>query len=158
DSRIGYFGTTSVFRALGETLRVYGPWLNTLENNDRVAIVVSARQLKIDPWTNVYGVHFGRLLEAYAPCLHARHPATYVFPDDLKPGSLDRFKALLVIGQTVEMEPKLAEALAAAQKAGVKIFHDGTCRPELVKEFTPLGVSFNRFEKDPSPASDDEAY
>lgn len=158
DGRIGYFGTASVFRAMGETIQAHGPFLNALENNGRVAIVVSARQLKVDNWSNVYAVQFARLLEAHAACLHARHPATYVFPEDLQPGTLEKFKALVVVGQTVAMEPSLAQALDTAAKAGVKILHDGTCRPELVKGFTPLGVSFNRFEKDPSPASDDEAH
>jgi hypothetical protein len=158
DGRSGHHGIASMWRAVGETLRQYGPWLRTLTNNDRVAIVVSGRMLKIDDWPSVYGTHFARLFEAYAACLHAHHPATYVFVDDLKPGVLERFKAVLVIDQRVEFEPELLAALRAAQKAGVQVFHDGTSRRELVKGFTPLEASFTRFEKDPSPASDDAAY
>jgi len=33
-----------------------------------------------------------------------------------------------------------------AQVAGVKIFRDQTCRPELVEEFTWLGVGFTQFD------------
>src|SRR5262249_13393630 len=80
------------------------------------------------------------------------------FAEDVKPDGLTGFKAVLVVGQTVEMEPALAEALKRARVAGVAIFHDGTCRAELVKDFTSLGLSFNQFEKDPSPAADDHAY
>ncbi|MBM4069940.1 MAG: WD40 repeat domain-containing protein [Planctomycetes bacterium] len=158
DPRGGHYGTTSVFRAFNDVARRYGPWLATLRNNDKVAIVVSGRQLRIDDWPIVMGTHFARLFEAYAACLHAHHPASYVFVEDLKPGLLKRYKAVLVVGQTVAMEPELREALVAARKHGVAILHDGTCRPELVKDFQPLGVSFNQFEKDPSPAADDAAY
>jgi outer membrane protein assembly factor BamB len=158
DPRAGHYGTVSVYRALYDTLRQYGPWLNTLASNDRVAIVVSGRMLRIDDWPNVMGTHFARLFEAYCACLHAHHPASYVFVEDLKPDTLKKFQAVLVVGQTVEMEPELAKALAEAQKAGVEVFHDDTCRPGLVRQFTPLGLAFNQFEKDRHPASDDDAY
>jgi outer membrane protein assembly factor BamB len=158
DPRGGHYGTASVFRALNGILKTYGPWLATLTNADRVAIVVSGRLLRIDDWGHVMGTHFARLFEAYASCLHAHHPARYVFVEDLRPGALRRFRAVLVVGQTVEPEPELRAALADARSAGVAVFHDGTCRPELVKGFTPLGVSFDQFEKDPAPASDDAAY
>jgi outer membrane protein assembly factor BamB len=158
DSRLAYAGTASVYRALNNLLRQYGPWLRTLENNDRVAIVVSRRMLSIDEWTNVYGTYFARLFEAYAACLHAHLPACYVFVDKLKPDTLARFRAILVVGQTVEMEPALSDALKAAKTAGVAIFHDGTCRASLVKDFTPLRIAFDNFEKDPQPAGDDAAY
>src|SRR5262249_42158305 len=102
--------------------------------------------------------HFARLFEAYVTCLHAHHPASYVFVEDLKPDTLTRYKAILIVGQTIEMEPALMEAIKKAQAANVRVFHDGTCRPELVKEFEPLGLSFNQFEKDPRPAEDDHAY
>jgi outer membrane protein assembly factor BamB len=40
----------------------------------------------------------------------------------------------------------------------VPVFFDGTCREALVRDFEPLGTSFDRFEKDTHPASDDAAY
>jgi hypothetical protein len=137
DSRLSYQGTASVYRALGAFLKEYGPWLTTLENNDKVAIVVSGRMLRIDDWPNVMGTHFARLFEAYVSCLHAHQPARYVFVEDLKPDTLKQFKAIIVVGQTVEMENPLVTALQAARAAGVAIFHDGTCRAALVKGFTP---------------------
>lgn len=158
DPRSSYRGTASVYRALGELLRQYGPWLATLRNNDRVAIVVSGREMKLDRWTSTYGIHFARLFEAYTSCLHAHRPASFVFAEDLKPDSLSAFRAVLVVGQTVEMEPALAEALSRARAAGVAVFHDGTCRPEVVRELRPLGLAFNQFEKDPRPDHDDIAY
>jgi outer membrane protein assembly factor BamB len=158
DPRLSYSGTASVYRALGGVLRTYGPWLSTLEDNDQVAFVCSGRMFRIDEWGNTMGTHFARLMEAYVSCLHAHHPVRYVFVEDLKPETLKRFKAILVVGQTVEMEPALAEALKQAKAAGVTVFHDGTCRPSLVKEFTPLGIAFDKFEKDRHPASDDAAY
>jgi outer membrane protein assembly factor BamB len=158
DGRLSYDGTASVFRALTGTLRPYGAWLTSLHSGDEIAIVVSGRMLRLDEWGRVCGQHFARLFEAYVACLHAHHPASYVFVDDLKGDTLARFKVILVVGQTVEMEPALADAIRKARAAKVRVFHDGTCRPELVKEFEPLGLSFNQFEKDPRPAEDDHAY
>jgi outer membrane protein assembly factor BamB len=158
DPRLSYDGTASVYRALTGTLRPYGPWLTSLQSGNDVAIVVSGRMLRLDEWGRVCGVHFSRLFEAYATCLHAHHPGSYVFVEDLKPDTLTRYKAILIVGQTVEMEPVLVEAIKKAQAAKVRVYHDGTCRPELVKEFEPLGLSFNQFEKDPRPAEDDHAY
>lgn len=158
DARSSYHGLPTVFRATYNLLRAYGPWLATLENNDPVAIAVSGRMFRIDDWTTVMGRHFARTFEAYMSCLHAHYPATLAFAEDLKPDGLNRYKAVIVVGQMVEFEPALATALRNARAAGVAIFHDGTCRESLVKEFKPLGVSFDKFEKDKHPASDDSAY
>src|SRR5262249_34150016 len=57
DARSSYHGTTSAFRALGGLLRQYGPWLTTLHNHDRVAIVVSGRMCRIDDWNCICGTH-----------------------------------------------------------------------------------------------------
>ena len=158
DARSAYQGTASVYRAAFSVLKQYGPWLTTLENNDRVAIVVSGRMCRLDEWSSIGGRYFTRLFEAYQSCLRAHRPARFVFVEDLKPGLLKRYKAVLVVGQTVEMEPALDRALRQAKDAGVAIMHDGTCRAALVKDFTPLGVSFDKVEKDPSAWQDDSAY
>jgi hypothetical protein len=158
DARSGYQGTTSVYRAAFGLLKQYGPWLTTLRDNDRVAIVVSGRMARIDEWSAIGGTYFTRLFEAYQSCLRARHPAGFVFADDLTPDLLKRYKAVLVVGQTVEMEPALAKALARAKGAGTAVFHDGTCRAALVKDFTPLGVSFDKVAKGPHAWQDDAAY
>ncbi len=158
DARLAYFGTPSVYRATNGLLRQYGPWFTTLGDDDRVAIVVSGRLMRTDTWGNVMGHYFARLLEAYATCLHAHHPARFVFAEDLEEDSLRRFKAVLVVGQTVEFEPRLALALKGAKAAGVAVFHDGSCRASVVEGFTPLGISFTKFETDPHPASDDSAF
>jgi outer membrane protein assembly factor BamB len=158
DPRSGYAGKASVHRALAAALRPYAPWLFRLQPRDRVALVVSGRMLRIDDWKHDTGTHFARLLEAYASCLHAHHPARCVFVEDLKPDTLTAFQAVLVVGQTVEMEPILAEALKRAQAKGVAVFYDGTCRASLVEGFTPLGIAFDKFEKDPHWAGEDAAY
>jgi outer membrane protein assembly factor BamB len=158
DPRLSHQGMTSVYRSLNALLRAYGPWLTTLRNNDRVAIVVSGRMMRTDTWGQVMGTYFARVLEAYCSCLHAHHPATLVFAEDLKPEALKKFAAVLVVGQRVAMEPALAEALENARSVGVGVFRDGTCRDGLVTKAAPLGISFDKFEKDPHPASDDAAY
>ncbi|HEX4000757.1 MAG TPA: hypothetical protein VHX65_19570 [Pirellulales bacterium] len=158
DARLSWNGLESVCRSLNGVLKRYGPWLAAMHNSDSVAIVASGRMFKIDDWTNVMGRHFARVMEAYAACLYAHRPASIVFAEDLRPDTLRQYRAVLVVGQTIEMEPALAGALQEAKRAGVSIFADRTCRPELVAEFTPLGIAFDKFEKDPSPASDDHAY
>ena len=159
DPRSAHYGTASVFRALNKVLHRYGPWLATLENGDPVAIVASGRMFKIDDWgAGVMGIHFARLFEAYISCLAARLPASVVFAEDVEPNSLNHFGAILIVGQRVELEGPLSEALKRAKAAGAAVLHDGTCRPELVREYTPLGIAFDKVEKDPNTAGDDAAY
>jgi outer membrane protein assembly factor BamB len=158
DPRISWNGIASVYRGVNGVLRRYGPWLAAMRTHDPVAIVASARMYKIDDWVGATGRHFARVMEAYVACLHAHRPASIVFAEDLQPGTLQQYQAVLLVGQTVEMEPALLAALRAARAAGVAVLADGTCRPELVKDFTPLGVSFDKWEKDPSLAADDHAY
>jgi len=137
----------SVFRSLDEFARQYGPWLTTLENHDRIAIVVSHRQVKLDSWGGFGGRYFVRLFEAFQSCLYAHQPATFLYTEDVKPDTLRKFKALLVVSQQYEPEPALADLLAQAKRQGIAIFADGTCRESLVKEYTPLGMSFDHLEK-----------
>jgi hypothetical protein len=158
DPRLSHHGMASVYRSLNTLLREYGPWLTTLENNDRVAIVVSGRMMRTDNWGHIMGTYFAHVLEAYCSCLHAHHPAALLFADDLKPDDLKSFEAVLVVGQRVEMEPTLVAALDNARSAGIGVFSDGTCRDGLVAGATPLGISFDNFEKDRYAASDDAAY
>jgi outer membrane protein assembly factor BamB len=158
DPRNAHFGAASIFRAMNNVLRRYGGWIGTLENDDRVAIVGSPRQFKIDAWGQVMGIHFARVMEAYVSCLAAHHPASIVFVDDIEPETLANYQAVLVVDQWVEMAPMLKTALENAKAAGAQVFYDGTCREALMQGFTPLGISFDKFEKDKHPASDDAAY
>jgi hypothetical protein len=159
DPRSGAMGTTSSFRAIYTLLKQYGPWLTTLESADKLAIVVSTRMQRIETWDGkIGGSYFDSLFEAYSACMYAHRPASFVFVEDLKPDTLQKYKAVLLVNQRVELDPPLAAALKAAEKAGVKIFADGTCRAELVKDFTQLGVSFDRVKQDPAAWQDDAAY
>ncbi len=147
DNRTGYPGLASVMRAMGELFHEHGPWMVNTKKHDHVAIVVSPRLIKIDNWHDFSGLHFSRLFEAYQSCLYAHRPASIVFLEDLDADGLKKYQAVLVVGQTVEMEPKLAEVLRQAQGSGVAVFADGTCRAELTADCKPLGVSFNHLEK-----------
>jgi outer membrane protein assembly factor BamB len=159
DPRNGAIGVTSAYRAIYQVLGLYGPQLAKLENADQLAIVVSTRMQRIETWDGKIGsAYFDTLFEAYNACLYAHRPASFVFAEDLKPNGLKRFKAILVVGQRVELDPALAAALTSAQKDGIKVFHDSTCRPELVKDFAPLGLAFDRVKSDPSAWQDDAAY
>jgi outer membrane protein assembly factor BamB len=159
DNRLCDSGMISVYRALNGMLKQYGPWLTTLSGADRVAIVAERRMVIIDRWDSVMPQHFTRLFEAYVSCLHAHRPATYVFAEDIGPDTLRQFKAVLLVDQRVELEPALAKALDDALAAEVSLFYDGTCRANLMpKGAKPLGVAFDKVEKDPSQAGDDSAY
>ncbi|HLY08588.1 MAG TPA: PQQ-binding-like beta-propeller repeat protein [Planctomycetota bacterium] len=157
DSRSAHYGTVSVYRALTDLVHQYGPWWTSLETRDPVAIVADGRMLKIDDWLGqgVTGKYFARVYEAWCACQHAHLPATHVFAEDVTAESLKRFKAILLVGQQVDLEPRLLDALKGS---GVPVFHDGTCRDEVVHGFAPLGVAFDHVEKDSHPASDDAAY
>ncbi|HEV3029332.1 MAG TPA: PQQ-binding-like beta-propeller repeat protein, partial [Planctomycetota bacterium] len=157
DPRSSHYGTVSVYRALNELLHRYGTWWTSLEPQDPIAIVADGRMLRLDDWLGqgVTGKYFGRVYEAWVSCQYAHLPATHVFAEDVTAESLKRFKAILLVGQQVELEPRL---LGALKGSGVPVFHDGTCREDVVKGSTPLGISFDHVEKDSHPASDDAAY
>jgi len=158
DPRTSASALPSVMRAVNSFFRSYGPMLAALENDDPVALIASRRMFAIDQWgAGVMGTHFARLFEAYLACLAAHRPARVVFSDDLTPASLRGFRAVVLVDQRVELEPETLAALAGARAAGVPVFHDGTCRREVVAPFMPLGTSFDKLEKDPNPAGDDSA-
>ncbi len=62
----------------------------------------------------------------------------------MTPETLKAFRAVLVVGQRVELEPGLLKAMTVARAAGVGVFYDGTSRPEMLGSFRPLGESFDR--------------
>ncbi|MCX7934356.1 MAG: hypothetical protein N3A66_03755, partial [Planctomycetota bacterium] len=151
DSRSGGLGMGAVCRATSEVLKVYGPWLRRMEKQDPIAIAVSTRMLRLDDWGDGLagaGVNFGRLYEAYNACLYAHRPASFVFTEDVKPDSFQKFKAVLIVNQTVELDPPLATALAAAQAAGIPVYYDDTCRKEIMATFKPLGFAFDGTTKE----------
>ena len=155
DSRSGYNGLASVYRTFFSVIKPYGPWLTTLRNHDQVAIVADGRMFKIDDWAWIMGRQFYRVLEAYATCLSAHYPASIVFSEDARPDTLKSYKAVILVSQTVELEPGLLAALREAKKTGVAIFADSLCRPALVQEFAPLALTFNHFEADKHQAGCD---
>jgi len=158
DDRSGYHGTVSVFRAINRVFEQYGSWLTTLKNADRVGIVVSSRMFRIDSWKGIGGQHFDRLFEAYQTCLYAGHPASFLFIEDITPETWKQYRIALLIDERIEFDPKLRDTLIEAKGAGVHIFHDGSCRAELVKDFTPLGIAFDHVSRDPHTWQDDSAY
>ncbi len=149
DPRSANERSASIFRTINTFADRYGPWLRALNNNDRVAIVVSGRMARLDiRWINeIGGYYHNRLFEAYQVLLYGHHPASFVFAEELNEHSLDRFDVIMVVNQEVTFEPELAAALTKAKASGKTIFADGTCRPELVADFTPLDVSFDQIEK-----------
>jgi len=159
DARLNDTGMASVYRALFTTMRTYGPWLTTLKNNDRVAILAERRMQTIDVWDHEMPRHFSRLLEAYASCLHAQHPATFVFAEEITPQTFQQFKALLLVDQLVELEPKLRTTLEAAIASGTAVFYDKTCRESVMPNGAkPLDVAFDKFSSRGQQAGDDAAY
>ncbi|GMV83236.1 MAG: hypothetical protein AMXMBFR7_44200 [Planctomycetota bacterium] len=158
DPREGMAGVLTGWRRVTEFTRRYGAWLREYRPADPIAIYADHRMLKLDRWHKITGVHFARLMEAYCACLHLHRPATFVYTEDLGPETLKRFKAVFVVGQNIEFSPGARAALDAAQSAGVHVFHDETCRKELVQGFTPLGVGFDDFVKNNAVAGDDWAF
>jgi len=159
DPREARAGCLTAYMRFNQILRAYGPWLQSLEPDDRVAMAVSRRQCLLTNWNNAVGSeYFNSLTEAYITCLHAHHPVRFVFTEDLGKDGFKPFKAVLVVNQWVEPEPELVRALDEARAAGVAVFHDATCRSEFVKGFTPLGFGFDNLIRDISHAGDDAAF
>lgn len=154
-------GATSVHRQLNKWLTAYGPWLSTTTANDPVAIPVSTRMMRMElGWQGIGGFYFTRLFEAYNACLRAHRPASFVFTEDCQPESLNKFKAILLVSQTVELDPPLQAAIAAATKAGVPLYADRSTRGELLKPSSPrpLELDFTRLEKVHHLLNDDSAF
>lgn len=158
DKRTAHLGNLSIFRSFYNLMNEYGPWLSKLEKNDNVAILADGRMYRIDNWGNIMGIHFARVYEAYLTCLFSHQPASIVFSEDVRIDTFKKFKIVLIVDQRVEFEENVLKALKEAVKSGIKIYYDDTCNKEIVKEFIPLGIAFNKIEKDPSLASDDSAY
>ncbi|MFI8931777.1 hypothetical protein ACIG3E_29405 [Streptomyces sp. NPDC053474] len=145
DPRSGSAGKTSVLRALFDLCARLGPVTAGARGADPVAIVVSTRMQRIEFNEGQYaGVYFQRLYEAYNACLYAQRPASFVFAEDVSAEVLRRYQAVLVVGQTVELDPPLSAALAAA---GVPVFADATCHADRVTGFTRLAIGFDHVEK-----------
>jgi len=173
DPRLGYHGTTTVFRSLhgtiddlSEALKLVRQSRRPWTDSDRIGIVVSPRQVKVETFGNGVGSpSFSRQFEAYQSFLYANCPARFVSLEEVRrrllPGiesnsiELNRcFDALLVVGQTVELEPEWQSLLTRAHQAGVRVLVDGTCRPGIHPNARPLEISFNHIENEHSANSD----
>ena len=147
DWRTAYMGLPSVYRSVFSTLHEYGPWLMTLGHESPIAIPVSRRQVKVDGWSGgIGGIYFTRQFEAYMALNFSHRPADFVFIEDMTPDTLKRYKAIVLVDQTIDIRPELKSALDGAKAAGVPIYADDTCRKELVTGYHELGMGFNHIE------------
>jgi WD40 repeat protein len=154
-------GATSVHRALNEWLAAYGPWLASCESSDPIAIPVSTRMMRLDlGWQGVGGLYFTRLFEAYNACLRAHRPAGFVFAEDCTPERLTEYRGVLLVSQTVELDPALQAALEHASQSGIPIYCDRTCRVDLLANFPVerIGPEFTRIEREHHVLNDDSAF
>lgn len=154
-------GATSVHRQLNRWLAEHGPWLSSLEANDPIAIPVSTRMMRLElGWQGIGGFYFTRLFEAYNACLRAHRPASFVFTEDCQPESFRKYSAVLMVSQTVDLDPALQAALVDATKAGVPVFSDQSCRTDVLKDLSPrqLNREFTRLEKVHHLLNDDGAF
>ncbi|MFE6177110.1 WD40 repeat domain-containing protein [Streptomyces sp. NPDC056464] len=184
DPRAGGAGKMSVLRAAFDLIARLGPAIAGAENANRVAIVVSTRMLRLETYHTLASIYFLRLYEAYAACLHAHRPASFLFAEDADPETLRRYEAVLLVGQTVDLDPGLELALREVHApppaspadpmppGKVTVYADGTCLAKYRSVFHPLHadadadrvvdpdeiVSFNRVQGEQVVQSDDTAY
>lgn len=154
-------GATSVHRQLNAWLAAYGPWLAETSAVDPIAIPVSTRMMRLElGWQGIGGFYFTRLFEAYNACLRAHRPATFLFAEDCTPESFRDYRAVLLVSQTVELDPPLQVALQTAADAGLPIYTDPTCRTELLAGLSPrpLEIDFTHIERDHHVLNDDSAF
>ena len=154
-------GATSIHRRLNAWLAEHGSWLSSLEASDPVVIPVSTRMLRMElGWQGIGGFYFTRLFEAYNACLRAHRPASFVFAEDCQPDSLLPYKSVLIVSQTVELDPPLRQALERAASAGVPIFSDITSRSGLLEGLSPrrLDIEFTKLEHEHHLLNDDSVF
>ncbi|MEU6192886.1 PQQ-binding-like beta-propeller repeat protein [Streptomyces sp. NPDC047061] len=163
EPRSGGAGKTSVQRAAFELIARLAPTVAGARSADRIAIVVSTRMLRLE--TNEGGwfasLYFARLYDAYNACLHAHRPASFVFTEDIAEDAtadvLRGYQAVLLVGQKVDLDPPLDEALRAVQ---ANVYADDTCHPKYRTAFRPLGFGFDQVDLSREPAwqGDDTSY
>ena len=151
-------GTLSVYRNMFNFLSQYGDWSTQLNNSDVIAIPVSTRMMRIEEWSTIGGEYFTNLYEAYTSCMYSHRTAKFVFTEDISPGVLSQYKAILLVNQTVEWDTNIIRGLAEARGRNVPIFADKSCRPELVGGAQMLDVSFTSVSSGPHAWQDDGAY
>jgi len=151
-------GTLSVYRNLFEVAGMYGNWSTQLKNKDKIAIPVSTRQLRVEQWSSHGGAYFAALFEAWNSCLYAKRTAKFVFAEDIAPGVLRSFDAVLLVNQTVEWDPNIARGLGEALTARIPIFADSSCRESLVTRAIKLDVDFTKVAREPHIMQDDGSY
>ena len=171
DSRLGYHGTPTVFRSIHRVIHELSEPLNLIRqstspwnDSDRVGIIVSPRQQKTETFGNGVGSPtFSRQFEAYQSFLYANCSARFVSLEEVRTRFLAAppskplnlcFDALVIVSQTVELEPEWQTFLSQAKSAGVKILIDGTSRPAVFAGAEPLGLTFDVIEKEHSANSD----
>jgi len=152
-------GTVSVIRNIFNLANEYGEWSTQLTNENQIAIPVSTRIMSIDVWDRGLGnEYFSDLFEAWNSCMYAHRPAKFVFTEDIKPGTLSGYKAILLVHKTMELDTNIVRGLEEARRANVPIYADKTCRPEIVRGATMLDISFNKVSADRNTWQDDSAY
>jgi len=151
-------GTLSIYRNMFNLLSQYGDWSTELNNNDVIAIPVSTRMMRIEDWSTIGGVYFTNLFEAYNSCMYSHRTAKFVFTEDIGPGVLTQYKAILLVNQTVEWDANISFGLNEARQRNIPIFADESCRPELVRTATALDLSFTHVMNEAHAWQDDGSY
>ncbi|MFK4066719.1 WD40 repeat domain-containing protein [Streptomyces sp. NPDC029674] len=160
DPRSGGAGRTSMLRAAFDLCARLGPTTAAARNADRVAIVVSTRMQRLETSQGLSSKYFMRLFEAYTACMYAHRPATFVFTEDVSADVLRGYDAVLLIGQRVDLDPRLAAALAEAGRGpdAVPVYADDSCVQRHRDAYRALGTAFTHVESDGTPQSDDDSY
>nr|WP_112474849.1 PQQ-binding-like beta-propeller repeat protein [Streptomyces sp. ST1020] len=161
EPRSGGAGKTSVQRAAFDMIARLGPAVAGADSANRVAIVVSTRMLRLETFERGWfsSLYFMRLYSAWAACLHAHRPASFVFTEDVDAEGLRGYQAVLLVGQQAELDPPLAAALNKARET-VPVYADDTCHPSIRDAYGRLGLAFDRINRKDEPAcqNDDTAY
>jgi len=151
-------GTLSIYRNMFNLLNQYGDWSTQLKNNDVIAIPVSTRMMRIEEWSTIGGTYFTNLFEAYNSCLYSHRTPKFVFAEDIAPGVLTKYQAILLVNQTVEWDPNILRGLSEARQRNIPIFADKSCRPEFVSNARMLDLSFTQVMNEAHAWQDDGSY
>ncbi|MFF7469281.1 PQQ-binding-like beta-propeller repeat protein [Streptomyces sp. NPDC008092] len=163
EPRSGGAGKTSVQRAAFDLIARLAPTVAGARSADRIAIVVSTRMLRLETYEGGWfaGLYFAGLYDAYNACLYAHRPASFVFTEDIAEDAtadvLRGYQAVLLVGQKVDLDPRLDEALQAVR---ANVYADDTCHPKYRTAFRPLGFGFDQVDiaREPAWQGDDTSY
>ena len=131
-----HWGMREALKDVFGVVERYGAFFLSSEKTDDVAILASFTQSALNEGRTGYANrcrHAHGAYEAYAACLLAHNPATFVYEEEVRsdPKLLDRFKMLLLVDIAGSLPSDIVERLQAFRRNGGIVVGDATTSRDL---------------------------